>query len=148
MQIMPPRFIIFYVLPRTPTPHRARHPPLAAHAHPLPRTLPPLTMHALSRHYGATASTMIYHCIRTHLRNGPFRNTKRPVSQRDSARFRARNSPFCNALYINIIRQCTAGTRQAQKTRILNFTKKNLRIRSNIITFAVANLSQAVKSDL
>lgn len=188
MQIMPPRFIIFYVLP---LPHSPLHtPPAACSAHPRPmprapstshrthltpchallrpssRTLPslvtqsPTPRHALSHpssrtlpllvkhiqlyHYDAATTTKPHHRIHTHLRNGPFHHAKRPISRHDSAHFRTRNGPFCNTLSISAIRQCTTNTR----TRTSNFIKKNLRIHPNIITFAVANLSQAVKSDL
>ena len=200
---MPPRFIIFYVLP---LPHSPLHtPPAACSAHPRPmprapstshrthltpchalfrpssrtlsplvtqsptprhalshpssRTLPslvtqsPTPRHALSLslskhiqlyHYDAATTTKPHHRIHTLLRNGPFHRAKRPISQHDSAHFRTRNDPFCNTLSISTIHQRAAIT----KIRTSNFIKKNLRIHPNIITFAVANLSQAVKSDL
>ena len=159
---------------RSPTPHCTRHPLLAAHtlapchAPPLLHTahISPLVTHssaprhALSRpsshclpllvkhiqlyHYDAATTTKPHHRIHTLLRNGPFHHAKRPISQHDSAHFRTQNNPFCNTLSISAIRQCTTNTR----TRTSNFIKKNLRIHPNILTFAVANLSQAVKSDL
>lgn len=163
---MPPRFIIFYVLP---LPHSPLHtPPAACSAHPRPmprapstshrthlttchallrpssRTLPLLVKHIQLYHYDAATTTKPHHRIHTLLRNGPFHHAKRPISQHDSAHFRTQNNPFCNTLSISAIRQCTTNTR----TRTSNFIKKNLRIHPNILTFAVANLSQAVKSDL
>ena len=159
---------------RSPTPHCTRHPLLAAHtlapchappllhtahisplvthssaprhapSHPSSRTLPLLVKHIQLYHYDAATTTKPHHRIHTHLRNGPFHHAKRPISQHDSAHFRTQNNPFCNTLSISAIRQCTTNTR----TRTSNFIKKNLRIHPNILTFAVANLSQAVKSDL
>ena len=34
----------------------------------------------------------------THLRNGPFRTAKRPISRAKTAHFVLRNGPFCNSL--------------------------------------------------
>ena len=159
---------------RSPTPHCTRHPLLAAHtlapchappllhtahisplvthssaprhtpSHPSSHSLPLLVTHIQLYHYDAASTTTPHHRIHTLLRNGPFHRAKRPISQHDSAHFRTRNDPFCNTLSISAIRQCTTNTR----TRTSNFIKKNLRIHPNILTFAVANLSQAVKSDL
>ena len=122
------------------------HSPTPRHAlsHPSSRTLPLLVKHIQLYHYDAATTTKPHHRIHTHLRNGPFHHAKRPISRHDSAHFRTRNGPFCNTLSISAIRQCTTNTR----TRTSNFIKKNLRIHPNILTFAVANLSQAVKSDL
>ena len=122
---------------QSPTPRHAL-------SHPSSRTLPLLVKHIQLYHYDAATTTTPHHRIHTLLRNGPFRNTIRPISQHDSAHFRTQNNPFCNTLSISAIRQCTTNTR----TRTSNFIKKNLRIHPNILTFAVANLSQAVKSDL
>ena len=127
-------------------PSLVTHSPVPRHtvSHPSSRTLPLLVKHIQLYHYDAATTTKPHHRIHTHLRNGPFHHAKRPISQHDSAHFRPRNDPFCNTLSISTIRQCTTNTR----TRTSNFIKKNLRIHPNILTFAVANLSQAVKSDL
>ena len=122
---------------QSPTPRHAL-------SHPSSRTLPLLVKHIQLYHYDAATTTNTHHRIHTLLQNGPFHRAKRPISQHDSAHFRTRNDPFCNTLSISAIRQCTTNTR----TRTSNFIKKNLRIHPNILTFAVANLSQAVKSDL
>ena len=122
---------------QSPTPRHAL-------SHPSSRTLPLLVKHIQLYHYDAATTTKPHHRIHTHLRNGPFHHAKRPISQHDSAHFRTRNDPFCNTLSISTIHQRAAIT----KIRTSNFIKKNLRIHPNILTFAVANLSQAVKSDL
>ena len=128
---MPPRFIIFYVLP---LPHSPLHtPPAACSAHPRPmprapstshrthltpchallrpssrtlpslvtqsppprhalshpssRTLPLLVKHIQLYHYNAATTTKPHHRIHTLLRNGPFRNTIRPILERKITRF-------------------------------------------------------------
>ena len=54
--------------------------------------------HTARPRHGAIRAYPDHSLCHTHLRNGPFRTAKRPISRAKTAHFVLRNGPFCNSL--------------------------------------------------
>ena len=104
---------------QSPTPRHAL-------SHPSSRTLPLLVKHIQLYHYDAATTTNTHHRIHTLLRNGPFRNTIRPILERKITCF----ATHClSAQYVNA-QQTQEQEHQILSRKICVFTQIFLPLQS------------------